>query len=56
MAGVPLAPAVAEALLRAPYAHRHGQGVAGAEVIAAAFVTARRCVTRHRAAAPAGSS
>ena len=56
MAGAPLAPAVADALLRAPYARRHGEGDAGAEVIAAAFATARRCVARHRAAAPAGSS
>jgi hypothetical protein len=56
MAGAPLAPAVADALLRAPYARRHGQRDADAEVIDAAFATARRCVARHRAAAPAGSS
>jgi len=56
MAGAPLAPAVADALLRAPYARDDGHGDADHSVIDAAFVTARRCVRRHRTAVRSGLS
>jgi len=48
MAGAPLPTAVADALLRAPYARYGAQDMANPPVIDAAIAAARRCVRRHR--------